>query len=213
MAFRELVFVQLGRPAALLYTSTSPFFPACLVVLPALAGTPPRILSLRVGGDPCRSLPPRRPPVAGLELCHLLCLLAPFRRAPNLPICLPPLISRPQHQCGSDRLAVYSPLVQRRLALLVRHIARQGHGLRGVIGAARCCGLQVTKGLKGFGLGHLVGEHAEFPTAHGVRRLGEGLVLLEYNADVFALGMAGWIAVVGHIAWDLGVDGVITALQ
>ena len=44
-------------------------------------------------------------------------------------------------------------------------------------------------------------------------RLGEDLVFLEDDADEFALGMSGGVAVVADVARGAGVDGVVASLH
>ena len=55
------------------------------------------------------------------------------------------------------------------------------------------------------------GDHAEAALAHGVGRVGQLVFLVEDDADVLALGVAGGIPVVLDVAGLEGVDGVVAA--
>ena len=66
--------------------------------------------------------------------------------------------------------------------------------------------------LLGVGLGHLECDSAEQAASGCVAGRGKLLVFLEDDADVLALGVARWVAVVADVAWLCGVDCVVAAL-
>lgn len=55
------------------------------------------------------------------------------------------------------------------------------------------------------------GSHVEAALAFRVLRVGQGVRLVEDDADVFAIGVEGRVAVVFDVAGGHGVDGVVAA--
>ncbi len=187
-----------------------------LLLLPLPLPTPPHSPPFSIPRNPRRPLPPRQKAIFGIIRPHLRRFSTPLRHPSNIPISLPPLIPRPQSQLRLHRLPIPYILHDSRLTIGLRYFALDGGEIAGIVfdGGHGREGREVGHvacDLLCFGFGHAVGEHAEHAATGGVVGLGEDVVALEDYADVFALGVGG-VAVVFHVAGDLGVDGVVAAL-
>ena len=167
-------------------------------LLTLLLPTPPHRPPLHILRLPRRTLSPSREAIPRLESLHTPRSLALQPLSPNLPIRLPPLIARSQRQLRLDDFAISAGADGADLWLgrgWWCDVPREVEGIW-----CGCCGR------------HLVSQHAQFTSPGGVGWLWEGVVFLEDDADVLSFRVEGGIAVVLHVAGDLGMNGVVSTL-
>lgn len=184
--------------------------------LASLLATPTHSSPLSILRHSHIALPPSGETVARHERLDHLCSLAQLSSATNLPVGLAVLVSRPERELRVDHRSRTGLLDCCNSSLSIWYVSDCGG-----LGCAHFCvareaGFGASDEVAGLLLdvcfGHLVGDSAEFAAGDAVYGCWELLVLIEDDADVLALGVARWVAVVADVAWLCGVDCVIAAL-